>query len=103
MRKFLLPIEVTPPPCSVARLTVTYSRNTLSSPTVTLVGSPLYPRCCGGPPIETNGCSSQRSPISVHPSTVTCDSSLVPLPTLTCSPTTQNRPMTTSSTSFAFG
>src|SRR6185436_7604564 len=103
MRKFLFPIDVSPPPWTVARLTVTYSRNTLSSPTTTFVGSPLYPRCCGGPPTETNGCSSHRSPISVHPSTVTCDSSLVPLPIAACSPTTQNGPTNTSSATFAFG
>ena len=62
MRKLLLPIDVTPPPCTVPRLTVTYSRKILSSPMTTLVGSPLYPKCCGGPPIDTNGCSSHRSP-----------------------------------------
>src|SRR5512145_2628291 len=96
-------MDVTPPPCTVARLTVTYSRKTLSSPTTTFVGSPLYPRCCGGPPMETNGWNSHRSPISVHPSTVTCDNSRVPLPSVTCSPTTQNGPTTTSSANFAFG
>src|SRR5215469_8748909 len=96
-------MDVTPPPCTVPRLTVTYSRKILSWPIMTLVGSPAYPKCCGGPPIDANGYKSQRSPISVHPSTLTWEISLVPLPILTCAPTMQYGPTVTSLANSAFG
>src|SRR5882762_1750041 len=66
MKRLLLPIRVTPPPCVVPRLTVENSRKRFASPTTSSVRSPLNFRSCGSPPTEQNESKMFLRPIAAQ-------------------------------------
>src|SRR5262245_7291850 len=101
MIQFLLPTLVNPASWEVPRLMVTYSRNVLSSPISTRVGSPAYFLSCGGAPIEAECQMRLRRPMRVWPSSTTCAPTQLPSPTSTCSPITLYGPTSTSAASRA--
>ena len=86
MNKLLFPIFVTPPPCSVPGLILTYSLNLLSLPITIEFFSPLYFKSCGGVPIDAKGKISFPEPIVVSPTIFTCEWIFVLLPIFTFGP-----------------
>src|SRR5687767_701601 len=97
------PTEVSIPPPSVPRWTVTNSRMRQRRPTRVSAGSPRYFKSCGARPSEANGKTCVSSPISVRPSTTTCDSKRTRAPRRASSPTVQNGPTCAPSPSSARG
>jgi len=86
MIQLSLPIEVTPPSCTVPRFKVQHSRMVLLSPMTSWVGSPLYFLSCGISPIELNWKKRLPLPMLVWPSMTACGPTTVPAPISTCSP-----------------
>src|SRR5579871_4501381 len=93
MKRLLFPMRVTPPPCTVPRLTVLNSRNRLPSPITTSVCSPPNFRSWGSPPTELNESKTFLRPMRAGPRTTACGSRMHPSPSSTSSPTTANAPM----------
>src|ERR1700722_11969510 len=95
------PMLVSPRPLAVPRFMVQNSRNTLRSPIVSCVGSPLYFLSCGAPPIDANGKIWLSSPMRVGPSITACAPTVVRAPMITSGPITAKGPTVTPSPSCA--
>src|ERR1017187_1479801 len=67
------PAVVMPPPSTVPREMVTYSRTVVSAPMVQRVGSPAYFRSCGATPRQANGWTVAPGPRVKWPSRTTCE------------------------------
>src|SRR5437773_8281356 len=79
---------VIPPPFAVPRLTVTYSRNVLPSPTTSSARSPRKVKSCGSPPTTEKGKNALFRPHRAGPCTTACGCKIQPSPNSTSSPTT---------------
>src|SRR5580698_1242338 len=95
------PMLVSPRPEAVPRFMVQNSRNTLRSPIVSWVGSPLYFLSCGAEPIEANGKIWLSSPMRVGPSMTACAPMVVRAPMITSGPITAKGPTVTPAPSCA--
>src|SRR5690242_8850059 len=103
MKRQLDPMRVTPPPPTVPRLMVTYSRNVFLSPISRVVGSPRYLRSCGTPPMDENGKKRLPLPIVVCPEITACEWTWLPGPIRTCAPITAYGPTSQDGSSCAPG
>src|SRR5580698_1298253 len=97
------PMLVRPRPEAVPRFMVQNSRNTLRSPMLSWVGSPLYFLSCGAPPMQANAKIWLSSPMRVGPSMTACEPMVVRAPITTSGPITANAPTDTPSPSCARG
>src|ERR1700728_472913 len=86
------PTRVTPPPFTVPREMVTYSRMELLSPTSIPVGSPAYFKSCGGIPRHANESILLPHPNLLWPSSTTWLTSSQSSPSATFGPIVQYGP-----------
>ncbi len=103
MRSTPFPTRVTPPPATVPRFTVTYSRMVHPSPISTRVSSPRYFTSCGGAPIDAKEYTRVPFPIRAWHSMTACAPILHPSPSVTWGPTTAYAPTSTPFPSVAPG
>src|SRR5258708_23884284 len=92
MNRPLLPTCVSEPPPAVPGFIVTCSRITLLDPIISLVGSPLYFKSCGGSPTQDHVSTLTLSPTVVWSATTTRRTTSTTCPSATAAPPTQSRP-----------